>query len=99
MFMFDAKRDLSTIMAKRKKGDEEYGPSKMKNESVKTEDGEVDGRHLAAQDALSAIKEGSPQKLMDSWIAFHDIHQAMRANEEQMADENEPDEALEDDRD
>ena len=35
MFMFDSKRDMGSIMAKRKKGDVEYGPGKMKNEDSK----------------------------------------------------------------
>jgi hypothetical protein len=87
MFMFDHKRAMSSIMASRKKDDQEYGPVEVKNESVKDEDGEIDGRHLAAQDALAAIKEGSAAKFMDALSSFHDLHQAKKFEAEA---ENEP---------
>lgn len=90
MFMFDSKRDMGSIMAKRKKGDVEYGPGKMKNEDSKLEDGSLDGRHLAAQDALNAIKEGSPQKFMDAMVSFHEIHQSIKNKEAEESSGGEP---------
>lgn len=87
MFMFDKKRDMSSIMARRKKGDDEMGPMEMKNESVKEDNGDMDGRHLAAQDALMAIKNGSASEFMDAMMSFHDLHSAKKFEQEA---ENEP---------
>lgn len=65
-----------TIMAKRKPDGEKLSESPMKPEVVKDEDGQVDGRHVAAQDIMSAIHEKSPEKLMNALANFHDLHNA-----------------------
>lgn len=76
MIIPEHKRAIMTIMAKRKPGGGERiaGPAPMKEEVVKSEDGEIDGRHLAAQDIMAAMHEKSPEKLMNALSAFHDLH-------------------------
>lgn len=75
MFFDDAKKTAMTIIGRRKaNGARVSEPTAMKSEVVKTEDGEVDGRHVAAQDMFAAHSEGSPQKFMDALASFIDIH-------------------------
>lgn len=76
MMMWDKKRALSSILSGRKDEDGErlFEPTEMKNEVVKDEDGEIDGRHVAAQDMLSAFHEKSPEKLMHAMGNFIDMH-------------------------
>lgn len=77
MFMDDPKKAAMTILAKRKaSGERTMAPTPMKTEVVKDEDGEVDGRHVAAQDILSAHGEGSAQKLSEALGHFLDMHQS-----------------------
>lgn len=75
MIIPEDKRRVATIMARRKssKG-ENLGAAPLKPEIVKTEDGELDGRHLAAQEAMMAIHEKSPEKFMKSMANFMDLH-------------------------
>lgn len=74
MFFDEAKKDATIIVAKRTgKGDKESS-APMKAESVKSEDGQPDGRHTAAQDIMAAIHEKSPEKLMQALANFHDLH-------------------------
>jgi hypothetical protein len=82
MIIPDLKRAITTVMSRRssKGGAEVSGPAEMKPEMVKSEEGEVDGRHMAAQDLLAAISEKSPQKMMEAMANFHDLH-AMKASE------------------
>lgn len=64
-----------TIMKHRSaKGMDISGPAPMKVESVKSEDGEPDGRHVAAQDIMAAFHEKSAAKLMESLASFIDLH-------------------------
>ena len=75
MIIPDQKRAIMTIMARRKPdGERVAGPAPMKEEVVRHEDGEIDARHVAAQDILAALHEKSPERLMDALGAFHDIH-------------------------
>lgn len=75
MFFDDRKKAITTLMSKRSaKGDRLSGPAPMKNEVVKTEDGELDGRHIASQDAMAAFHEKSPRKFMEAMANFIDIH-------------------------
>lgn len=75
---FDDHRKIATVMVGRKsgKGERISTPSEMMPESVvKNEEGEIDGRHVAAQDAMSAIHEKSPHKFMQAMMNFIDLHQ------------------------
>ena len=65
-----------TIMSKRHPKDGETMSSPMKSEIHKDEDGEIDGRHAAAQDAIMAMHEKSPEKLMEALANFMDMHMA-----------------------
>lgn len=78
MIIPEDKRRISTIMSSRKsaKG-EDLGAAPMKPEIVKTEDNEIDGRHVAAQDMMAAMHEKSPEKLMRAMANFHDLHSNM----------------------
>lgn len=73
--MSDDKKTVATIMKMRKsaKG-ESLGSAPMKSEVVKDEAGEIDGRHVAAQDMMMALHEKSPEKLMKAMANFHDLH-------------------------
>lgn len=74
MMIFDKKKALMTIMSKRNPKDGATSSAPMASEISKSEHGEVDGRHAAAQDIISAMHEKSPQKLMEAMAAFHDLH-------------------------
>jgi hypothetical protein len=74
------KKAITTIMARRHP-DGEVTAAPMKPEMVKGEDGEVDGRHVAAQDIMAAFHEKSPEKLMHALANFHDLHAAHQAKE------------------
>lgn len=56
---------------------ESLGKAEMKPEIVKTEDGDLDGRHLAAQEMMMALSEKSPEKLMRALGNFQDLHSTM----------------------
>ena len=85
--MFDKKKELQTLIARRSgSGDRTMDPTPMKNEVVKTQDGELDGRHLAAQEALAAVHEGSPEKFMSAIGNFMDLHSSMKDKPEPSAE-------------
>lgn len=75
MIIGDEKKTIATIIASRRsaKG-EKLGRSEQKAEIVKTEDGELDGRHVAAQDILHALSAKSPEQLMQALSNFQDLH-------------------------
>jgi hypothetical protein len=75
VFFDDPKKAAMTIMARRK-ADGSRTAAPMKPEEVKTEDGEIDGRHVAAQEIISAHHEGSAQKLMEAMGHFIDMHKS-----------------------
>ena len=76
MIIYDKKHALMSIMSKRNPQDGSVSSAPMREEVSKSEDGEVDGRHAAAQDILAAMNEKSPQKLMEALANFHDLHAA-----------------------
>lgn len=78
MMMHDDKKALMTIMKKRSSSNDKGMAAPMKTEEVKSEDGEPDGRMAAAQDAMAAMHEKSPQKFMEAMMNFHDLHAADR---------------------
>lgn len=81
--MWDKKHQMQTIIARRKAGGGplETAPTPMKPEIVMEEPGKLDGRHLAAQDMLAAIHEGSAEKFMDGMKNFMDIHSSKNESE------------------
>lgn len=72
--LHDDKKALMTIMRKRSESGGKAMAAPMKTEEVKSEDGEPDGRHAAAQDMMAAMHEKSPEKLMAAMMNFHDLH-------------------------
>jgi hypothetical protein len=75
MIIPDDKRRIATIIASRRKANgEKIGQAPLKAEVVKDEQGEIDGRHIAAQEAMMAIHEKSPEKFMQSMANFMDLH-------------------------
>lgn len=75
MIQWDKNKMMTQLVAKRKPGGEKtMDPTPMKNEVVKTEEGELDGRHMAAQEMIGAFKEGSAEKFMTSLGNFIDLH-------------------------
>ena len=74
---FDEKKAMTTIMGRRKaNGERTMAPTPMKMERVMNEGGEVDGKHIAAQEMMAAMKEGSPQKYSEALCNFMDIHKS-----------------------
>jgi hypothetical protein len=83
MFFDDHKKQITTVLARRSpKGEPLAGPAPMKMEINKEEPGEVDGRHVAAQDIIAALHEKSPQKLMETLGNFIDIHRSKETKQE-----------------
>ena len=80
MFFDDNKKAITTIMSKRgpKGGEKLMDNVPMKPEVVKDEAGEVDGRHVAAQDMIGAFHEKSPEKLMHALMNFMDVHESRK---------------------
>jgi hypothetical protein len=77
MLWDDAKKNAMTIVGRRnKKGERTAMPTPMKAEETNTADGATDGRHLAAQDMLSAMNEGSAQKYSEALGNYLDMHMA-----------------------
>lgn len=75
MLPFDEKKTIATIVSKRHPKTGEHSAAPMASERpTKLEGGEIDGRHAAAQDVMSAVHEKSPQKLAEALANFHDIH-------------------------
>lgn len=79
MMMDDHKKAITIMMSKRNSdGKKTMDHVPMKDEVSKTEDGEMDGRHVAAQDIMAAHHDQSPQKLMEALAHFIDIHHAQK---------------------
>lgn len=76
MFFDDHKKAITTIMSKRhpRTGEMMMDKTPMKAEIVKTADGEMDGKHLAAQDMLAAHHSMSADKLREAMENFMDLH-------------------------
>ncbi len=75
MIIPDHKKALMTVMARRKAdGTRVSDPVAMKTEVSKDESGELDGRHSAMQDFMSAQAEKSPQKALEAMANFVDMH-------------------------
>lgn len=87
--MIDKKKAMQTIMSKRNPQTGEVSSSPMAAQVSKSEDGEPDGRHAAAQDILAAMHERDPQKLMESLANFADLHTI--AKDKMKESENEED--------
>lgn len=77
MFFEDARKTATTLIGKRDaKGNRTHSPTETKMEVVKSEPGEMDGRHAAMQDFMAAHAEKSPMKMADAMKNFIDIHMA-----------------------
>ncbi len=76
MIIPDLKKRVTTVMASRRSpsGEPLSGPAPMKPEVMKEENGELDGRHEAAQDMLAAMHEGSAHKMVEAMANFMDLH-------------------------
>ncbi len=83
MIIPDDKRKIATIISsKRSAKGEKLGSAPMLAEVVKDDKGEIDGRHVAAQDIMMAMHEKSPEKLMNALANFHDLHSGKSGSEE-----------------
>lgn len=89
MIIPDDKKRIATMISSRRSAEgKDLGAAPMKTEVVKDEDGEIDGRHVAAGDMIAALNEKSPELLMRALINFHDLHMNMPKEEsEEEADE------------
>lgn len=84
MFFDDSRKAITTMMAKRseKGGPHTMAPTGMKPEETKTEDGQMDGLHAAAQDIIAAHGEKSAHRLMEAMSNFINIHSMQKHNAE-----------------
>lgn len=83
MMMMNPKKALSSILAKRRSEmGKDQGSAMMKNEEVRDTDGELDPRHMAAQDIMMALHEKSPHKLSEAMANFYDLHSLHKEGEE-----------------
>ena len=73
----DNKKIATAILSKRKPNGDRISAAPMKSEVMKTEDGEMDGRHLAAQDMIAAFHEKSPMKLHEAMQSYLTLHNSM----------------------
>lgn len=89
MFFGDDHKKIATVMAGRRNssGDRIASPTEMKPEITKTEDGEIDGRHSAAQDMIAAFHEKSPERLSQAMKNFMDIHNSMPESSDEAGSE------------
>lgn len=88
MMILDHKKAIATMMASRKDPkDGSMSAAPMKPESVKKEDGSMDGRHSAAEDILMAIHEKSAAKLMEALKNFYDLSEMEEEALEQESEE------------
>jgi hypothetical protein len=75
MYFDDHKHTATIIAGKRNfKGDRTMDPSPMAADVMKSEDGNIDGRHIAAQEILAAVHHKSPIKLVEALSNFMQIH-------------------------
>ncbi len=73
MIIPDLKRMKGSVIARREKdGEVMEGP--LKPEITKSEDGEMDPKHVAAQDMLMAMGEKSAQKFSEALSNFLELH-------------------------
>lgn len=87
MMIYDHKKAIATMMAKKDPKDGSMSTAPMKPESVKKEDGSLDGRHSAAEDILMAIHEKSAAKLMEALSNFYDLHEMEESAQEKSEEE------------
>lgn len=83
MMIMDPHKTAIQIMRKRKAGMPEE-PAQAA-EPVQETDGDLDPRHMAAEDVMHAIHARSPHHLLEALKNFHDMHMMHREREEQMA--------------
>jgi predicted Abi (CAAX) family protease len=78
MALWDKKKQLQTVMARRRDGKGEViaAVAPVKPEIVKDDEGHIDHLHVAAQDMLSAIHEKSAEALMRAIVNFIDMYEA-----------------------
>lgn len=75
MFFDDRKKAVTSILSKRgHKGDVTMHPTPMKPELHLNEGGQLDGKHLAAQDIIAAHHSKSAQSLMEALGNFINLH-------------------------
>lgn len=80
MFMDDHRKIATIMVSKRnKQGEQTMAPTPMKAESVKSEEGEVDPKHIAAQDVMAAFHSKSAQKLSEAMSNFLEIHHSSQS--------------------
>ena len=86
MIMLDKKKAIATMMAKRNPKDGSVSSAPMAGSDMKSEAGEPDPRHAAAEDMIMALKEGHAGKLVEAMAAFHDLHAAHEDSDEPEVD-------------
>lgn len=87
MMMLDPHKAVMAIMKRRKAG----SATPMKSElPSKDSDGELDPRHMAAEEVISAMHSKSPHHLMEALGNFHDLHKMHREKEDSRDMESDP---------
>lgn len=80
MFFDDHKKAVATMIAKRR-GAINSTPISMKSQMSREENGEIDGRHAAAEDAIAAFHEKDPHKVIKALSNYIDIHNSRSKDE------------------
>lgn len=95
MLIMDPHKAVMTIMKKR---NSRVASEPRKGELTKDTDGELDPRHMAAEDVMAAIHSKSVHHLKEALSNFHDMHSMHRELEEQKGPRDEEDLSMESDR-
>ncbi len=73
-------------------------PVPLKSTKTVDTDGELDPRHMAAEDVMNAFHSKDVGHLKEALSNFHDLHSMHREMEEQMGPREEEDMSMESDR-
>lgn len=97
MIMMDPHKAVVSIIKKRKGAstDEQSAKGKLPMDT----DGELDPRHMAAEDVMAAFHSKSVQHLKEALGNFHDLHQMHKEQSEWLDGEHKDEEDLSDSHD
>ena len=93
MAMWDKKKQLTTIMARRRGSDGGAitAETPMKPEAAMSEGGEIDGKHIAAQEMMEAFHAKSAHGLNEAMSNFIDLHLNEKPGSTEVEPESEED--------
>lgn len=73
--MWDKKKELGTIIKRHRDGaGKAPSEAEMKNQVELSEGGEIDPKHLASEEMISAFHNKDPMKMKEAMSSFIDLH-------------------------